>query len=98
MDSQLTLYCIRRKSTDTVVLKAYSRKLPLLFAHPHHAKAVLTNRLRRTGELARDFDIVPVYVTISALSVEEMADLDLADATVKERIKQLGLTCVKGGK
>jgi hypothetical protein len=45
-----------------------------------------------------DFDIVPVYVTISKLSVDDIADLDNADADVKQRIKQLRLTCVKGGK
>jgi hypothetical protein len=45
-----------------------------------------------------DFDIVPVYVTISKLSVDDIADLDKHDADVKQRIKQLGLTCVRGGK
>jgi len=45
-----------------------------------------------------DFVIVPVYVTISRLSVDDIADLDNADADTKARIKQLGLTSVKGGK
>jgi hypothetical protein len=45
-----------------------------------------------------DFAIVPVYVTISRLSVDDIADLDNADADTKVRIKQLGLTYVKGGK
>lgn len=48
--------------------------------------------------VASDFDIVPVYVTISTLSVDDIADIDKADADVKQRIKDLGLVHHRGGK
>ena len=98
MDSQLTLYCIRNKFSGNCLLRSDSRTLPMFFACPHRARAALTNRVKRTGELKREFDIVPVYMTISALNVDDIADLDMADADIKQRIKQLGLTCVRGGK
>jgi hypothetical protein len=52
----------------------------------------------QVDRMPHDFEVVPVYVTISALSVDDIDDLDIADADLKQRIKQLGLTCVKGGK
>jgi hypothetical protein len=135
MDSQLTLYCIRQKSTGYYLpareagLNNYSsvkpmhitKAMPRFFTQVKYALVCLDHWLQgvttrvlhynseygpeedwktepRGDRLLDDFDIVPVYVTISKLSVSDIADLDQADATVKERIKQLGLTCVKGGK
>lgn len=98
MDNYMTLYCIRRKSTDTCVLRPPSRTMPLFFARVQHAKSALTALLKRMGGNLTDYTIHPVYVTISRLSVDDIADMDKADADIKQRIKDLGLVHHRGGK
>jgi len=98
MDSYMTLYCIRQKSTDICVLRSNNRTMPLFFARVQHAKGVLTTMVNRMGADPNDYTIHPVYVTISRLSVDEMAELDKADSDVKQQIKDLGLVHHKGGK
>lgn len=108
MNNSLTLYCIRQKGTGCYFPnKSYGQltygeakpsavAMPRFFSCVKHASLALDHwLLKNIDEDSDNFDIVPVYMTISKLNVEEIADLDEIDRTVKERIRKLGLHSVE---
>ena len=110
MDNYLTVYVIREKGTDMYLpmsvahrnnykaVKTSSNQMPRFFARVRQAKRALASWAYYNLREQTDFDIVPVYVTISRLNVEDIAELDEADKNIKQRIRDLGLVHLKGGK